>query len=468
MANRPALRLAVLCLLLLASLVLYIVLIQFAQPEDSYVDSFLRIWIWCFVPYFAACALVLLTPASPGRWRFTEVGVILLGALLFRLWLLPLPPNLSHDSWRYVWDARVTLYGYSPYEYAPGNPLLKFLRDALIYGNSRFRNVPTVYPPVAQGVYVLSYLLAPSNLFALKAIFIGFDMLTCVSLVLLLLQRGRDPRLVLLYAWCPLPIVEFAIEGHVDVLTATFIVLTLLFVPKRNESVWWRILLGVLIACATLTKIYPILLLLGVTRRRDWAIPIACFVAIILAYIPYIILGHGQVFGFFATYATEQRQNAGAIPLLINHFMHVLFHSSDSAIVVVQYVVDVLLVSPLCLFVLRLRWQNRISVEMAALALIGLVYSVSTHIFPWYTTTLLLFVPLIIGSLWNGKKLQGKSVAAVAVWYFACTSLYAYFFRNAIDWMPYYIFVYGVTLLGVAVGMVYAIREFRAVKEPVM
>jgi hypothetical protein len=466
-AKRPALRLALLCFLLLASIVLYIVLIQFAQPEDSYVTPFLGIWIWCFVPYFAACALVLLAPSSPGRWRLTEVGVILLGALIFRLWLLPQLPNLSRDSWRYVWDARVTLHGFSPYEYAPGAPLLKSFRDALIYGNSRFRNVPTVYPPVAEGVYVLSYLLAPSNLFALKAIFIGFDMLTCVGLALLLLQRGRDPRLMLLYAWCPLPIVEFAIEGHVDVLTTTFMVFTLLFAKKRDENVWWRILLGVLIACATLTKIYPILLLLVVTRRRDWAIPVACFVAIMLAYIPYIILGHGQVLGFFSTYASEQSQNAGVVPLLIRNFMDTGLHARMQVTVLVQYGVDVLLVGPVCLLVLWLRWQERISMEMAALILIGTVYSVSTHIFPWYTIALLLFVPLLIEPLWRATGLRGKGIAVAAIWYFVCTSLYAYYFRNTNDWTLYYRVVYGVTVLIVAVGIVYALKNFRAVKEPV-
>jgi len=92
-----------------------------------------------------------------------------------RVMLLPLPRVLSHDSWRYVWDARVILHGYSPYVYAPENPVLLPLRDKLIYNEIRFRDVPTIYPPGAQVIYVLSYLLAPSNLFFLKGIFKGND-----------------------------------------------------------------------------------------------------------------------------------------------------------------------------------------------------------------------------------------------------------------------------------------------------
>ena len=345
------------------------------------------------------------------------------------------------------------LHGYSPYVYAPENPILTPLRDALIYGNSGYRNVPTVYPPVAQSIYVLSYLLAPSNLFVLKAIFLSFDMLTCIGLALLLFQRGLDPRHMIIYAWCPLPIVEFAIEGHLDALTGTFIVLTLLSAAKRDRAVGWRVLLGVLIALATLTKIYPLLLLLVVTRRRDWEIPLACIVTIILAYIPFLILGHGQVFGFFSTYATEQRQNAGVVPLVVHFFTYNLLHLPDRITVLAQYAVDALLVGPILLLVFFLRLRERISMEVAALILIGIVYAVSTHIFPWYTTVLLLFVPLLIGPLWTRKGLSGKGIAIAGVWYFVCTSLTAYFFRSTLDWTLYYIFVYGITVLLLAVGI---------------
>jgi len=467
-AKRPLLRCTLLCFLLLISVLLYLLLGVFAQPQDAHITPFLQVWMLCFLPYFGACAFVLLTPSPVGSWRSAEVGLILFGALVFRVLLLPQVPWLSRDSWRYLWDARVTLHGFSPYVYVPESPILKPLRDALIYGNSGYREVPTVYPPASEGIYVLSYLLAPSNLFVLKAIFLGFDMLTCVGLVLLLQQRGCDPRLVLLYAWCPLPIVEFAIEGHVDALTATFIVLTLLCATKRDENVWWRVFLGVLIALATLTKIYPILLLLVVTRRRDWAILIACFATIILAYVPYIILGHGQVFGFFSTYATEQRQNAGVVPLVIHQVMYSVFHAKDQTTVLVQYAVDALFAGPLCLLVLLLRWRKRISMEMAALVLVGIVYAISTHIFPWYTTTLLLFVPLAIGPVWNAKGLCGKSIAISAVWYFVCTSLLAYFFRSTLNWTLYYIFVYGITVFVLGVGIVYIVKDYSAVKEAVM
>lgn len=457
-----------LCVLLGISVALYLVLAQFAQPHDVFVTPFLQTWMLCFLPYFGACILVFVTPPSVGRWRIVELAIILFGALLFRVLLLPQVPWLSRDSWRYLWDARVILHGYSPYVYAPENPILKPLRDALIYGNSGYRNVPTVYPPVAQAIYVFSYLLAPSNLLVLKAIFLSFDMLACIGLAVLLLQRGSDPRLMILYAWCPLPIVEFAIEGHLDALTGGFMILALLCATKRDSSVGWRVLLGVLIALATLTKIYPLLLLLVVTRRRDWEIPLACFATIILAYIPFIILGHGQVFGFFSTYATEQRQNAGVVPLVVHWFTYNTLHLKDAITVLAQYAVDALFAGPITLLIFFLRIQKRISMEAATLVLIGTVYAVSTHIFPWYTSVLLLFVPLLIGPLWTHKGLQGKGIAIAGVWYFVCTSLTAYYFRSTLDWTPYYIFVYSVTVLLLIVGIGLVVNNYRLAKESVM
>lgn len=456
-ARHPWWRVLVLCLLLLFSFVLYIVLIGAASKSDNTHTPFLHVWMLCFLPYFAACAFVLATKPALGRWRWLELGIILAGALIFRIMLLPLPPNLSRDSWRYLWDARVLLHGYSPYVYAPWDKVLLPLRDNLLYPNSRFRNVPTIYPPGAQAVYVLSYLLAPSNLFFLKGLFIAFDMVTCGALVLLLRRKGLDPRRVIIYAWCPLPIVEFAIQGHVDVITLTFTILAVL--SATNTSTRGRVLTGILIGLATLTKIYPILLLVVVVRRRDYALVISCFAVIILGYLPFLILGHGQVFGYFATFASEQGANAGVTQQIV-HWLGERLHVSLMTTITIEHIVDLLLVSVVSLVVLVLRLRERISIETAILLLFGTVLSISSHVFPWYTTTLLLWVPLLLvgrKSLWT--SFVGKNLVILAVWYFTCTSILGYFFRTTNDWMTYYRFVYDPVMiaLGVAavIGIVY-------------
>ena len=460
LTKRPLLRSLLLAILLLLSVGLYAFLSPLALPVESLVIPFVLVWIVIFIPYLVACGLILMTrvETTQRRWFYIEMGIILFGALLFRVMLLPQVPNLSRDSWRYLWDARVILHGYSPYIYAPGNPIFKSLQDALIYGNSRFRNVPTAYPPVAEYVYVLSYLIAPSNLFFLKLLFVLMDFGTGCIIAVVLSRRGLDPRRTILYAWCPLPIVEYAINGHVDALTVVLIALVLLvatssYAERRSR----RILLGFLIALATLTKFYPILLLVVVVRRRDFVLLITCFATILISYIPFLILGHGKVLGFFSIYAGEQGLNEGVVPLFIQWVGADHLHMSGNITLLVQRGVDVLLAVPIITLVFVQRLRKRMNFEMAGVILTGLVYAVSPHIFPWYTPALLLFIPLLVHPLWTrgergGIQWSGEGVAIAATWYFVCASLAGYFFRNTLNWTLYYIFVYDVVVLMLAVA----------------
>ena len=321
--KRPWWRMLTLCSL---SVIISILLIHAAPQSDDRIAPFLHVWMISFLPYFAACAFVLATKPLTGKWRRIELGIIVLGAFILRVMLLPLPPGLSHDSWRYLWDARVTLHGFSPYVYAPGSKVVAELQNSILYTNSRFRNVPTIYPPGAQLVYLVSYLLAPANLSFLKGLFVVFDMVTCVALIVLLGRKGLDQRRVILYAWCPLPIIECAFQGHVDVITLTFTVPTIL--AASNHSVRGYMLTGFLIGMATLSKIYPILFRVVVLPDREdkdasviqrikcHYVPLlgSCFATIILGYLPYLLLGHGQACGFFL----PMPANKGRMPGLLS------------------------------------------------------------------------------------------------------------------------------------------------------
>jgi hypothetical protein len=479
--RHPWWRLLVLCLLLLLSVVIYLLLIGAAPQSDGYAVPFLHVWMISFLPYFAACALVLATKPPVGRWRWIELSIIFSGALIFRIMLLPLPPGLSRDSWRYLWDARVLLHGYSPYVYAPWDKALLPLRDNLLLPNSRFRDVPTIYPPGAQAIFVLSYLLAPSNLYFLKGIFLSFDMVTCVALVVLLRRKGLDQRRVILYAWCPLPIIEFAIQGHVDVITLTFTILAVL--SAADTSVRGRVLTGFFIGFATLTKIYPILLLAvvlpalpgnesgvndgGMALLRkilscNAPLLITCFAMILLGYLPYLILGHGQALGYFATYASQQGQNAGVTQQIV-HWLGDQLHIRISTTITLEHIVDLLLVSAVSLIVFVMRLRRRISIEAGLLLLYGVVLSISSHVFPWYTTTLLLWVPVLVGPLWTRVGLSGRSLAIIAVWYFTVTSLLGYFFN--LDWTPYYRLVYTPVIIALGVAAIIGVvNRFRRQK----
>ncbi|HEX7735700.1 MAG TPA: glycosyltransferase family 87 protein [Ktedonobacteraceae bacterium] len=402
---------------------------------------FVHIWLLAYIPYALACALILCTRPAPGRWRRREFWLILGGALLLRLLLLDLPPNLSHDSWRYVWDARIFLHGYSPYVTAPGAPELVPLRD-FIYAYSRFRNTPSIYPPGAQYVYALSYLLAPSNLFFLKGIFVLFDLVGCLALALLLARRELDPARVLLYAWSPLPIVEFALEGHLDGVAIAFSLLAVLSAARVDWKA--RAFTGFLVGLGTLVKIYPLVLLVALVNPRQWkrelALVLACVLTISVAYIPFVLLGHGQVFGFFSTFASEQGQNAG----LVQHFVGMFGsarHLPLEQIVAWEHGVALLLLLGTSLAILLARARGRMSIEAGTLVLFSLVLSVSSHVFPWYVTTLLPWVVLLLPARVAGSRslLLSRVLVLGALWLFTFTSAMGY----GLDWPAYYLLVDG-------------------------
>ncbi len=559
-------RLMLLCVLLILAIGFNLLLALLAPPIDTPVSVFITFWLVSYLPYLAACLLVLLARPLDGRWRWLELGMILLGAFILRAIFLPLLPDLSHDSWRYLWDARVTLHGYSPYVYIPRDPALIHLRN-VVFDNSRFRDVPTLYPPGAQAIYLLSYLIAPDNLLVLKSIFSALDLVTCGALAYLLHSRGLDPARCIIYAWCPLPILEFALQGHHEAITLAFIMLA--FTCALGTWRGSRVLTGFLLAIATLTNIYPILFLVVLLRRgdnphkrgrkgqgerkgqkvkdlritstsvsdrksqgertgpgrpqanhqgdrtpaaaaphqgdrkgrpyyttmrlakpaysrsvvcprpaevyhlflcflsmcrRDWALLATCFATLILAYVPYVLLGHGQVFGFFATYASEQSPNAGSVLLLI-HWLGARLALPRSMILTLGYCVDLLLVSGAALGILWLRRHKLISIEAAALILIGTIFAVSTHLYPWYNTALLPWLALLIGPLWTRQNgLSGKGLAVIITWYFACISITWYFFFYSVS--PalniYYLLVYALTLAGLGVAALLDIIKLRA------
>jgi Glycosyltransferase family 87 len=460
-------RFLTLCSLLSLSVIIYILLIHAAPQSDDRIAPFLHVWMISFLPYLAACALVLATKPLVGKWRWIELGIIVLGAFILRIMLLPLPPGLSHDSWRYLWDARVTLHGFSPYVYAPGDKALASLQNTILYTNSRFRNVPTIYPPGAQAVYLLSYLLVPANLYFLKGLFVIFDMVTCIALIVLLGRKGLDQRRVILYAWCPLPIIEFAIQGHVDVITLTFTVLAIL--AASYHSVRGYILTGFLIGLATLTKLYPILLLAVILpggydrdapvmhRITHHYVPLlaSCFATIIIGYMPYLILGHGQAFGFFAAYASEQGQNAGVTQQIV-HWLGDRLRLPLMKTITLEHLVDVFLLGTTSVIVFALRWRNRITVEAGTLILFGVILSISSHVFPWYTTILLLWVPVLLAPFWSDTGLVGQGLAVIAVWYFNTAVLLSYFFNPGPGvpdhWTIYYRLVYWPVMIVVCIA----------------
>jgi hypothetical protein len=282
-----------------AMLVLYRIAVHSKGVAD--IAWFLKLVVIQSVIYVAVAWLSLRSRDS--RSVFV-LGLIF--AALFRLSIIFSPPYLSDDIYRYIWDGRVQSAGINPYRYIPADESLAELRDEKIYPNINRRDYAhTMYPPVAEGAFLLITRFSESVTW-MKAAMVGFEAIAIWAIVQLLISFGFARQRVLLYAWHPLAVWEFAGSGHLDALAIAFIALALLARRKQAGTST-----GMLLACATCVKFFPAVLFPPLYQRGKWKMPLAFFVTVLVAYLPYLSVGPSGVFGFLGGYASERGMVSG-------------------------------------------------------------------------------------------------------------------------------------------------------------
>lgn len=256
------------------------------------------------VPYALAAWLVVrgrTESADSGR----ALATILVVGLAMRLILLPGTP-VSTDLFRYVWDGRVQGAGINPYLYLPADAALSGLRDGDIYPYIfRADYAPTIYPPTSQIVFYLVTRISESAV-AMKAAMVAFEGLAVWTILQLLTARGLPRSRVLLYAWHPLPLWEFARSGHVDIVAIAFLLLAFLATERRSP-----ILAGIALGSGVLVKYFPVVAGPALYKRWDWRLPAAFVATIAVLYLPYIGVG-AKVLGFLGQYVSEEGLDRGS------------------------------------------------------------------------------------------------------------------------------------------------------------
>jgi len=171
-------------------------------------------------------------------------------AVILRLLLLPLPPTLSDDVLRYVWDGKVLSAGANPYGLAPQAEQLEGLRDER-WRVMPHRDVEAVYPPLALTLFSIAARF-PRPVLAWKILVTALELAGCALLASLAARRGLDMRRVALYAWNPLVTLEVAGMGHVDAVGVALVIATVWALDARRA---WA---PVAAAGAVLAKLVPL------------------------------------------------------------------------------------------------------------------------------------------------------------------------------------------------------------------
>ena len=175
--------------------------------------------------------------------------------LIFRLTLVPHPVVGSDDIYRYVWDGRVSASGINPFAHFPNDPQLSSLATADLPAKVNHPEMRSVYPALAQGLFWLSNRLFGDSVQGMKFLMVCLDALT-MGLLLAFLRVSKVSLLpILVYAWSPLPILYFGLDGHIDALGIPFLVLALLLLCAERPLPG-AIALGV----SALAKLFPLLI----------------------------------------------------------------------------------------------------------------------------------------------------------------------------------------------------------------
>lgn len=331
-------------------------------------------------------------------WRLGSSRRVVLGiaaiAVLMRIPAVLSPPYLSTDVYRYVWDGRVIAAGINPYRYVPADPHLEALRDTEIFPNiNRADSAVTIYPPFAEVIF-LTVTRISESVTAIKAAMVGFELITFVLLVSLLAAESLPTGRVAVYAWHPLFLWEFAGSGHIDAALIA-LVMAALWAARRGRNG----LTGLFLAGATLTKLYPAVLLPAFFRRWRWAMPLIFVAGIIVGYLPFIGAGW-RVFGFLPGYAGEEGFDAGGAGfylLSLLRYLPPLTGLSGQAYVIGAAALLVALAAAIVLT------RDNTGSPVAAAAVLATTFTilVSPH-YPWYFAWLIVFACFIrsVALLW--------------------------------------------------------------------
>jgi alpha-1,6-mannosyltransferase len=388
-------------------------------------------------PYAVASWLVVRGGAERAAGGRALAAILLVGVAM-RILLLPGTP-VSNDLFRYIWDGRVQAAGVNPYLHVPNDAALLGLRDAAIYPYiNRVDYAPTIYPPSSQIVFYLITRISEAPI-AMKAAMLAFEALAVWTMLQLLALRGLPRSRILLYAWHPLPLWEFARSGHVDIVAIAFLLLAFLAVERRSP-----ILAGVALGAGVLVKYIPVVTAPALYKRWDWRLPVAFVATIAVLYLPYVGVG-AKVFGFLGSYISEEGLDRGA-GIFLWQLLEAILPLPQQAFA--GYVVAAATVMALLALLVVMR-DRRTEADFAGAMLLAVAFTLllSPH-YAWYFAWLVPFLCFY---------------PVVGVIYLTCACSYLYFAQwppTLADGFP----IYGPCILILVAE--FALRHRRRAEEP--
>ncbi len=217
---------------------------------------------------------------------------IVAAGLLARLSIISVERISSDDVYRYMWDGKVQASGINPYQYPPTAIEVAELKSAVLPAKVSYPEMKTIYPPLAQIYFTMAYFISGENEIGFKLLLFLSECLTLYILYRILRLLHKPTIYIALYSLCPLPILQFMIDSHLDAIAFPYLLLFIYFMLKSNhiKSAAFH---GLAIVCKLLPLIFIPHLLRSGTSKKNKIIAVTLPILItILIYLPYTFSGY--------------------------------------------------------------------------------------------------------------------------------------------------------------------------------
>jgi alpha-1,6-mannosyltransferase len=326
--------------------------------------------------FYLVCAYLVLHRRTPLR-----PAIVIVIAIVFRLTIWPIYPALSDDVFRYRWEGKLQAAGGNPYESRPVEPAWTNLRDEA-FTLTPGKDFRAVYGPLVEEIQLATYRIVSrfeprplAQAFWFKVPAALFDLGALAMLCLLLRARGIPLDRILIYAWSPMPLIEFWGTGHNDSIVIFFLLLALTYTSFSA------------LALAVASKIWPAILIpvFAGLRPRRWLASLIVIPILALTILPYLspTLHWPRVdenFRFMSGFLGGWRNNDSLFGALLWAAHNDFYLAKKFAFAIVAIAVVV---------VTALQWAP----ERATLTVIAVLLLVSANCHPWYLTWML---PLLV------------------------------------------------------------------------
>lgn len=225
---------------------LFIIMFGFSQSDFYAVFPFYTL---AFVSY-----LFLVFDRNHSLFLLLGLGVVVRLCLIFCF------PNLSDDIYRFYWDGKLILAGYSPYGILPTDALNYNIGGLSkdIFDQLNSPNYYTIYPPINQVYFALGAIADDIYGFSIimKSLIFLTEIMGLFFIIKLLDISKLDRNYSILYFLNPLVIIEGIGNLHFEVVMISFLAGSLYFLFTRRHafgSIFFAVSIGI--------KLLPLMLL---------------------------------------------------------------------------------------------------------------------------------------------------------------------------------------------------------------